>query len=125
MDERLRLRQIATADRQHMGVPGSVTDFAAHACFGDLDFMVWRGRHRARRMALEAALNRKAGTPELKSLAHCLVQCLRREGFVLWRDIESLRIRVVRKRVLDVEFDAGFADERHRVSAGAKSPIDG
>ena len=37
-----RLHQIATADRLHVCVAGSVTDFAAHAGFGNLDFVVWR-----------------------------------------------------------------------------------
>ena len=87
-----RLRQIAAADRLHMGVTRSVTDFAAHAGFGNLDFTVCRYRHGASRMALETVLNRTARTLDLESLAHCLVQCFCRETFVLWRDIEGLRI---------------------------------
>src|SRR5260370_26488671 len=85
-----RLRQIATPNRQHVGVAGSVTDFAVHAGLGDLDLMVRRHRHRTCRVALEAVLNRKAGTLDLESLAHCLVQGLRREAFVLRRYVEGL-----------------------------------
>ena len=92
LDQLPGLRQIATADSHQMGIPGSVTDFAAHARFGDPDFVVWGHRHGARRMALKAVSNRNSGTLGPEGLTHCLVQCFRREAFVLWRDIERLRI---------------------------------
>ena len=74
-------------------------------------------------MTLETVLNRTARTLDLESLTHCLVQCFCREALVLWRDIEGLRIGVIRKRVLDVEFIAGSTDESYSVRAGAESPI--
>src|SRR4051794_15980375 len=75
-------------------------------------------------MALKACLDRKARAFRSDGLSHRLVERFRRKSVVLRREIEGPRPRIVRKRVLDVEFVAGLADEGHRVSAGPKCPID-
>ena len=87
-----------------MGAAGSVTDFASHSRFGDLDFLFCRDGNRARRMALKAVSNRKARTLDSKRLAHRLVQRLCGEAFVLGRNIVRPRIRVVSERMLQVEY---------------------
>ena len=76
-------------------------------------------------MALKACLDGKARAFRSDCLSHRLVERFRRKSVVLWREIERPRTRIVRKRVLDIQFVAGFTDEGHGVSAGPKCPIDG
>lgn len=118
------LRDISRARRCHVSASGSVTHFAMHARFGDLNLMICRDRQGACGVALKAGLNGEARTLNPEGLAHRFVQCLRGEGFVFRGDIECARIRIVCERMLDVQLITGLTHECDRVSARTKSPVD-